>query len=62
VAAPNRPAIDLACTFHVPVIDPPWTRTRIPTSVITQLLFELRPCIFEVGRAYALPQVLYGLR
>jgi len=62
VAAPNRPAIDLACTFHVPVIDPPWTRTRIPTSVITQPLFELRSCIFEVGRAYALPQVLYGLR
>ena len=62
VAAPNRPAINLACTFHVPVIDPQWTRTRIPTSVITQLLFELRPCIFEAGRACALPQMLYGLR
>jgi hypothetical protein len=61
VTAPDGPAIDLACTPHVPVIDRPWTRTRIPTSFITQLLFELRPCIFEVGRAYALLQLLYGL-
>jgi hypothetical protein len=62
VTAPNRPAIDLGWTFHIPGVDSPWTWRRIPTSVITQLLFELRPCIFEVGRAYALHQVLYGLR
>jgi hypothetical protein len=35
-------------TDYVLVIDPPWTWTRIPTSVTTQLLFELPPYLFEV--------------
>jgi hypothetical protein len=28
VTAPNRPAIDLGWTFHIPVKDPPWTARR----------------------------------
>jgi len=59
--ARHRPRMAFSFTDYVPVIDPPWTWTGIPTSVITQLLFELPPCLFEVPPCLALPQVQHGL-
>jgi len=38
---PDKPAIDLGCSFHIPIMDRlrPWT--RMPTSVVTQLHLRL---------------------
>jgi len=48
VAAPNTAAIDLEWTFHIPVIDPSWTRRGPgrghPTFVIQSFIFEVPPC------------------
>jgi len=54
--------MDFSYTGYVPVVDPPWTWTR--TSVITQLLFEVPPCLRTAASAAraALPRSDVDLR